>query len=132
MLTGGARPTPGVVVAGRYRIPPGKVDGWRAAVREMADFVEANLPDVIAFDAYLGDDDTEATSIHLHRDAASFECYLETMASRIGRGAQMVEVLRIDLYGEPSEAIVERMRRMGTWPVAVWPHVHGFGRYGSA
>ena len=127
MLTGGARPTPGVLFVGRYRIPPDALDEWRAAQREMTKFVAANLPDVLAFDAYLGEDGTEATSIHLHRDAASFQRYLETMATRIGRGTQIVEVLRIDLYGEPGATIVERMRRMGSWPVVVWPHVHGLG-----
>ena len=122
------RHSAGVMFVGRYRIPPGKADEWRAAQREMAAFVAENLPAVIAFDAYLAQDGIEATSIHLHRDAASFERYLAAMASRIGRGVQIVEVLRIDLYGEPSTEVVERLRRMGTWPVVVWPHVHGSSR----
>ena len=126
------RVSAGVLFVGRYRIPPGRVDEWRAAQREMAAFVEANLPDVLAFDAYLGDDGTEATSVHLHRDAASFERYLEAMATRIGRGAQIVEVLRIDLYGEPSAAVLERLRRMGGWPVVVWTRLHGPGHEGRA
>jgi hypothetical protein len=125
---GDARVSAGVLFVGRYRIPPGALDEWRAAQREMTAFVEANLPDVLAFDAFLGEDGTEATSIHFHRDAASFDRYLETMATRIGRGTQIVEVIRIDLYGEPSAAVVEHMRRMGSWPVAVWPHAHGLGR----
>ena len=124
---GGIRVSPGVLFVGRYRIPPGALEEWRAAQREMTAFVAANLPDVLAFDAYLGEDGTEATSIHLHRDAASFQRYVETMATRIERGTQIVEVLRIDLYGEPSAAVIERMRRMGSWPVVVWPHVHGLG-----
>lgn len=85
-------------------------------------------PDVIAFDAYVNEDGTEGTSIHIHPDSASFERYLVAAASRIGRGTQVVEVLRIDQYGSPSDHLVERLRRMGTWPVNVWSHVHGFGR----
>ena len=123
----GTRISPGVVFVGTYRIPPGMVDEWRAANREMTEFMEASLPSVITFDAYLSEDGTEGTSIHLHRDADSFEQYLAAAASRIGHGTQVVEVLRIDLYGEPSAAVVDRLRRMGTWPVNVHAHVNGWG-----
>lgn len=128
----GTRVSPGVVFVGTYRVAPGNADEWRTAQHEMTEYVRVNLPDVIAFDAYLSDDGAEATSIHLHRDAASFERYLDVMASRIGHGTQVVQVRRIDLYGELGAAVVERVRGMGTWPVAVWSHVHGLGRSGSA
>lgn len=125
---GGNRVSPGVMFVGTYRIPPGHLDAWRTANREMTAFVEASLPDVIAFDAYVNEDGTEGTSIHLHLDSASFERYLDAAASRIGRGTQVVEVLRIDLYGSPSDQVIERLRRMGPWPVNVRSHVDGFGR----
>jgi hypothetical protein len=125
---GGDRISAGVTFVGRYRIPPGMADEWRVAVGEMAAFVEEALPDVIAFDAYLSEDGTEGTSIHLHRDSATFERYLEAAGSRIGHGMRVVEVLGIDLYGSPSEGVVERLRRMGTWPVTVSSHVLGLGR----
>lgn len=124
---GDHRVSPGVLFVGTYRIPPGRLDEWRAANREMTAFVEESLPDVIAFDAYVNEDGSEGTSIHLHRDASSFERYLDTMASRIGRGTQIVDVVRIDLYGSPGGPIVERLRSMGTWPVVVRAHVNGLG-----
>ena len=123
-----ARLSPGLVFVGRYRIPAGRADEGRSAIREMTAFVEANLPDVIAFDAYLSEDGTEGTSIHLHRDAASFERYLATTATRSRRGTQIVDVVRIDLYGPPTSDVVDRMRGMGTWPVGVHAHVNGLGR----
>jgi len=122
------RLSPGVVFVGRYRIPDGRVDAWRAAIREMTEFVKANLPATISFDAYLSEDGSEGTSIHLHRDAAAFDAYLAAAASRIGRGAQIVEVIRIDLYGAPNAETVDRMRQMGSWPVGVHAHVDGFGQ----
>lgn len=121
------RLSPGVVFVGRYRIPDGMADAWRAAISEMAEFVEANLPGTISFDAYLNRDGSEGTSVHIHRDAAAFDAYLAATASRIARGAQVVEVIRIDLYGAPSPETVDRMRRMGSWTVDVHAHVNGFG-----
>ena len=121
------RLSPGVMFVGRYRIPDGKADAWRAANREMTEYVEANLPNTISFDAYLSEDGSEGTSVHIHRDAGSFDTYLAAAASPIGRGAQVVEVIRIDLYGAPNVETIERLRRMGSWPVGVHAHVNGFG-----
>jgi len=120
------RLSPGVMFVGRYRIPEGKAVAWHEAIREMTEFVEANLPNTISFDAYLSEDGSEGTSVHVHRDAASFDAYLGAAASRIGRGAEVVEVIRIDLYGAPNAETIDRLRRMGSWPVGVHAHVNGF------
>lgn len=82
---------------GHYRVPADRVEEWRAANRTMTAFVEANLPDVFSLDAYLSADGTERTSIHLHRDAESFERYLAALATTIGKGTQIVEATGIDL-----------------------------------
>jgi hypothetical protein len=127
-MTDSVRLSPGVMFVGHYRVPAGRVDEWRAANRAMTAFVEANLPDVFSFDAYLGADGTEGTSIHIHRDAESFERYLAAMATMIGQGMQVVEVTGIDLYGAPRPEIVERLRQMGSFPVHVHSHEIGFGQ----
>jgi hypothetical protein len=41
--------------------------------------------------------------------------------------AEIVEVIRIDLYGAPSAETVDGIRRMGSWPVGIHAHVNGFG-----
>jgi hypothetical protein len=127
-MTDSVRLSPGVMFVGHYRVPAGRVDEWRADGRTKTAFVEANLPDVFSFDAYLSADGTEGTSIHLHRDAESFERYLAAMATMIGQGMQIVEVTGIDLYGAPRPEIVERLRQMGSFPVRVHAHENGFGQ----
>jgi hypothetical protein len=127
-MTDSMRNSPGVMFVGHYRVPAGRVEEWRAANRTMTAFVEANLPDVFSFDAYLNEDGTEGTSIHSHRDAESFERYLAAMATMIGQGTRIVEVTGIDLYGAPRPGVVERLRRMGSFPVRVHSHENGFGR----
>ncbi len=124
-MTDGVRLSPGVLFVGRYRVPAGRVEEWRAANRVMTAFVEANLPDVFSFDAYLGQGETEGTSIHLHRDAESFDRYLAAMATMIGGGMQIVEVSRIDLYGAPTPETIARLRQMGSFPVVVHSHENG-------
>ena len=127
-MTDSMRVSPGVMFVGHYKVPAGRVEEWRAVNRTMTAFVEANLPDVFSFDAYLSADGTEGTSIHIHRNAESFERYLAAMATMIGKGTQIVEVTGIDLYGAPRPEIVERLRQMGSFPVRVHSHENGFGR----
>ncbi len=127
-MTDSVRLSPGVMFVGHYGVPAGRVEEWRAANRAMTAFVEANLPDVLSFDAYLSADGTEGTSIHLHRDAELFERYLAAMATMIGKGTQIVEVTGIDLYGAPRPEIVERLRQMGSFPVHVHSHENGLGQ----
>jgi hypothetical protein len=78
------------------RVKDGKLEDFKRGLREMAEFVEANEPRVIAFEAYLNDDGTEATGVQIHPDADSmafhmqvafekimeFDQYLDTQASR--------------------------------------------------
>ena len=40
------------------KIREGKLEDFKRALREMAEFVEANEPRVVAFEAYLNDDGT--------------------------------------------------------------------------
>jgi hypothetical protein len=123
--------SPGLIFVGTYRLPPGTADAWRAAQAELSTFLESALPELIAFDAYLDADGTRGTSIHVHRDEAAFDRYLATAASRIRGGAAIVEVIRIDLYGEVAAETLARLRAMGPWPVEVHAHVNGIGRDGS-
>jgi hypothetical protein len=119
-----------VVLIGTFRIPRDRVDEWKVAVRGMADFVHANVPRIIAFDMFVNDDKTEGTVVQVHPDSASLEQHLDAAAERIAQGTQMVEVVRIDLVGAPSQRVVQRLldEAAGRWPVTVRPHYLGFTR----
>lgn len=122
-----------VVLIGTFRIPQDRVDEWKVAVRGMADFVHANVPRVVAFDMFVNEDGTEGTVIQVHPDSASLEQHLEAAAERIAAGTQMVEVLRIDLFGSPSKRVMKRLQDEAAdrWPVTVRPHYLGFTRPGG-
>lgn len=78
---------------------------------------------------------SEATTIQLHPDSESLEYHLEVARTRISGGVQLVQVKRIELYGEPSEAVVAQLRsvseRSGSWPVSVKQPLHGFSNAGA-
>jgi hypothetical protein len=73
---GGAVAGPFIFIS-QSRIKEGRLDDFNRALREMATFVEANEPRVIAFEAYLNDDDTEVTGVQIHPDADSMAFHMQ-------------------------------------------------------
>jgi hypothetical protein len=65
------------------RIKEGKLDNFKRSLREMAEFVEANEPRVIAFEAYLNDDSTEVTGVQIHPDADSMAVHMQVAWEKI-------------------------------------------------
>jgi hypothetical protein len=65
------------------KIREGKLEDFKRALREMAEFVEANEPRVVAFEAYLNDDGTEATGVQVHPDADSMAFHMQVAFEKI-------------------------------------------------
>jgi len=118
-----------VTFVGTYAIPEDVFESWTETIKEMTDFVSANSSRLLSYDTYVNDEHTEATTIYVHPDSQSLEEHLDLAATRIGSGVQMVSVVRIDLYGEPSEAVVGRLRAISeastSFPVGVKRHFYG-------
>jgi quinol monooxygenase YgiN len=55
----------------------GALEGLKAAIKELVDFVHANEPRLIAYNVYLSDDGTRMTVVHVHPDSASLEYHME-------------------------------------------------------
>ncbi len=118
-----------VPFVGSFSIPEGSFDEWTTAITDMIDFVTANSPRLVSFNAYVNEDHSEGTAVYVHPDSESLEQHLELAASRIGKGVQMVQTIRIELYGDPSDAVVDRLRGISEmsnqFPVTVKRHFYG-------
>lgn len=118
-----------ITFVGTYRLPDGRFDEWVEGITDMVDFVKANAPRLLRFEVYVDEARSEATSIYVHPDRESFEQHMKVAAERIDRGAQMVEVVRIDVYGDPGQQVIERLHQVSTasngFPVAVKHHFYG-------
>ena len=51
----------------------GKLAELKAAIKELADFVEANEPRIVSYGAYLNEDGSRMKIVHAHHDSASLE-----------------------------------------------------------
>jgi hypothetical protein len=114
-------------------IRPGKLDELKAAIGELAAFIQANEPALVAYNAYFSDDGTRMTVIHAHRDNASLELHMRVAGPLFPKFAEFVRLASIDIYGKPTDEIIEQMRQkatmLGHGTVRVHAHQAGFARF---
>ena len=116
-----------------YAIDEGRLDAFRQFVRELIDVLEASAPRVLAINAYVNADGTEAAIIQVHPDAGSMKEYWRVVHAHTGQAfGQFVErSTSVRVYGATGDVDLERTRhsaRSGV-DVSVMPeHLGGFTR----
>jgi hypothetical protein len=77
----------------------GALEELRVAIRELAEFVEENEPQLVSYDVYFSDDGTQMTVIHVHTDPASLDDHMDVAGPRFGRFADLVKLRSTHIYG---------------------------------
>jgi quinol monooxygenase YgiN len=129
------RAVPGsIVIVDTSRISPGRLAEVKAAMTELAAFAEANESRTAVYQVHLDESGEHVTVIQAHPDAASAEFHMTVAAPAFAPFADLLVLQRIDVYGSPSEALLEQLRRkahlLGDAPLAVHPMHAGFSRFG--
>ncbi|HTK44426.1 MAG TPA: hypothetical protein VL749_03590 [Patescibacteria group bacterium] len=121
-----------LIYVDRSEVRPGKLDALRTAIAELAAFVEANEPQLLSYAAFIDPDGGHMTVTHTHHDRGSLDRHLAVAGPRFARFAELVRLLRVDLYGTPSDAAVAAIRDkaalLGGATVEVHPLEAGFLR----
>jgi hypothetical protein len=113
-------------------IREGALEELKSGMRRLTDFVEANEPQLIAYNVYFSDDGARMTVASVHPDSASLEYHLQVAGPLFREFVELVTLSSIHIYGEPSEKVVkqahEKARLLGHGTVEV-EHLHaGFKR----
>jgi hypothetical protein len=125
-----------LVYVERSTVRPGALAELKAAISELAEFVDENVPQLLAYGVYFSDDGSEMTVVHVHADTASLDRYLDTAGPRFARFGDLLELSSIQLYGEASAAALGRLQEkltlLGSGDAVVHvPHA-GFSRPAGA
>ena len=62
----------------------GALEELRAAIRELAGFVEEHEPQLVSYDVYFSDDGTQMTVIHVHAAPASLDDHMDVVGRASG------------------------------------------------
>jgi hypothetical protein len=109
----------------------GALPDLRAAIEELARFIEANEPQLLAYSVYFSQDGKEMSVVHVHHDAASLDFHMDVAGPRFAPFADLLTLRSITVYGTPSSKAVaqleEKARLLGG-DVRVEPAHAGFAR----
>jgi hypothetical protein len=115
------------------RLKLGKLDDEVARVPGLVEFVETNEPQLLAFNEYANDEGTEVAVIQVHPDADSMAFHMGVVAERAAAAYEetLDATTGIQVFGTPSNAVVEMLRRQAGAgvPLSIKPvHLGGFVR----
>ena len=115
------------------RLREGKLAAERERARDLSSFIEANEPQLLAFNEYANEEGTEVGVVQMHPDAPSMELHMEVVAERAARAyAETLDATTsIQVYGEPSDAVLEMLSRQagaGVPMIVKRHHIGGFSR----
>ena len=116
-------------------IRDGKLEELKTAMKDLVDFVDANEPEPIAYHVYLDESGARMTVFQIHPDSASMEFHMKAAGSAFPKLSEFLTLSRIDVYGEPSEGLMDQLRNkarmLGHASVSVHALHAGFTRVGA-
>ena len=115
------------------RLKPGKLADERKRVPGLVDFIQANEPQLLAFNEYVNDDGTEVAVVQVHPDADSMAFHMEVVAERASAAyaETIAATTSIQVFGTPSNAVLAMLEHQAGAgvPLTVKPlHLGGFTR----
>jgi hypothetical protein len=112
-----------IVYIDTAEVRAGALEELKSAIKELVEFLDTNVPRLIAYNLYLSDDGTRMTVVHIHPDSASLEYHMEIGGPAFRQFVELVTLSSIHVYGEPSEKALkqlhEKARLLGRGAVAV-------------
>ena len=100
-----------IVFISHSRVRPEKLEALRAFLREGTAALQIGKPQTRAFLAYLDDQETTLTIVHVFGDPAAMAAHVEGADERSQVASELIETIAIDIYGAPPEQILAGMRR---------------------
>lgn len=95
------------------RLKTGKLEAESRRVPGLVDFIKSSEPRLIAFNEYANDEGTDVAVVQVHPDADSFEFHMGVVQERASQayGETLDATTSIQVFGTPTETILEMLRR---------------------
>lgn len=99
-----------VVYVDQSDVRTGKLTELKEAMAELAEFVESHEPQLLSYGFFLDEGEARMTVVAVHPDAASMEYHMDIGGLRFRKFAELLQLRSIDVYGQPSEKVVQQLR----------------------
>jgi hypothetical protein len=123
-----------IVFITHHKLKEGKLDDLRKVNQESFQLIKEQKPATIVFLGYLGEDSGDLTFVHVFPDAEAMDFHFEGAQERSKRAYEFMQPLSMEIYGSPSDAVLEMMDQIAESGVSVsidTDHLGGFLRLKS-
>ena len=119
------------IFIGTHTLKEGKLQDFKKSCGELVEVVEANEPRLIAFNLYVNEDGTEVTVVQVHPDADSMLFHMQVARDHISEAYQstLEKTKGIEVYGKPSDAVLELIRQLAGSGVPLSVKAHHLGGF---
>jgi len=104
-------PEPIIFIA-HQKIKQGKTQEYKKYYQEVAEWMEANKPQTAAHIAYVSEDGTEASVVHIFPDVEAMEKHMQGLGELGMKAFTLMEIVGFDVYGTPSKMVLESIFKM--------------------
>jgi len=110
----------------------GKLDQLKAETKGLVAFIESRVPQLISYGFFFDGKEQHMTVVAVHPDSASLAFHMDVGASEFRKFADLIDLLKIDVYGPIDESVQSRLhdkaRMLGRGTVTVHELHAGFAR----
>lgn len=125
-----------IIVIDSSEIREGAVDELKTTLTKLVEFVEASEAEPIVYRVYIDEGRSRLTVMQIHPSSASLELHMRLAGPIFQEFTGLVVLSRVDVYGTPSDTVLEQLRRkgqlLGNAPVFVNEFHAGFMRFPAA
>ena len=122
-----------IVYIDRSEVREGKLDALKAAIGELAEFIEVNVPRAISYGIYLDEMGSKMTVVQIQPDSTALEYHMKVGAPAFAKFRGLIRLTTIGVYGDPSchllRQLDEKARKLGGGGVTVHKKQGGFARF---
>jgi hypothetical protein len=113
------------------RLKPDAYEAERRRVPGLVEFIDVGEPRLLAFNEYANAERTEVTVVQFHQDAASMEFHMGLVRERAAEAyAETLDsTTQIQVFGTPSDAVVEVLRAQAGAGVPLTVHAEHLGGF---
>ena len=101
-----------IIFISNQRVKEGKLEGYKHYYRQVAEQAKAHKPGTIAHIAYHNEEGTELSIIHIFPDAEAMELHMKGVDELAKKAFEYVEILSFEIYGKPTETVLEGMMQI--------------------
>jgi len=124
-----------VIYVDHSEVREGRLEDLKTAIKDLAEFVKAKEPRIIAYNVYFTEDGKRMTVIHVHPDSDSLKFHMNVAGPAFAKFADYVRMLTINVYGEINESLLEQLKKkaqmLGNASVIVHEYHAGFTHWGE-